>query len=123
MKEKPTNHLVDLTINGYHITTVLIGRHYLLKHSSYMNDALILDLVGALDGRTFPLDSTTDGIDYYVADVEVEPDAKAYRLIWLFEGESLEVLGVINAYRRSKKKEDADETTKKPSGATDSGSD
>jgi hypothetical protein len=65
-----------------------------------MNDALILDLITALDGHTFPINSTTDGIDYYVADVEL--GKKTYRLIWLFEGERLEVLGVVNAYRRKK---------------------
>lgn len=54
LAEKPTQHTVDLTINGNHVTTVLIGRHYLLKHSSYMNDALILDLVTVLDGQSFP---------------------------------------------------------------------
>ncbi len=103
MSEKPTRHKVNLTINGFHVTTVLIGRHYLIKHSSYMNDPLILDLIAALNGRTFPVDSSTDGIDYYVADVELDPDGKTYRIIWLFEGEKLEVLGVINAYRREKR--------------------
>ena len=103
MKEKPTRHSVNLTVNGNSIRTVLIGRHYLIKHSSYMNDALILDLVAALNGHSFPIDSTTDGVDYYVADVEIKPDERVYRIIWLFEGEKLEVLGVINAYRRSKK--------------------
>ncbi len=103
MVEKPTQYIVDLIINGHSITTVLIGRHYLLKHGSYMNDALILDLVTALDGHMFPVDSTTNGVDYFVADVEIEPNRKIYRIIWLFEGESLEVLGVVNAYRRQKK--------------------
>lgn len=105
MKGKPAQYKVDLVINGNHITTVLIGRHYLLKHSSYINDSIILELVAALDGHEFSKDSTTDGIDYYVADVETDLGAKIYRLIWLFEGEKLEVLGVINAYRRAKKKE------------------
>ena len=104
MQEKPTRHLVDVTVNGFHVTTVLIGRHYLKKHSGHMNDALIVELVMALDGQSFPLDSSTDGIDYYVADVQIEATGKIYRIIWLFEGDRMEVLGVINAYRRSKKK-------------------
>ena len=103
MEKTPTRHAVDLTINGNHITMVLIGRHYLLKHGASVNDALILELLSALDGHKFPIDSTTDGVDYYVADVETAPDAKTYRLIWLFEGEKLEVLGVVNAYRRKGK--------------------
>ena len=63
-----------------------------------------LEVIMALGGRSFPVDSSADGIEYYVADVEREPTGKIYRIIWLFEGERLEVLGVINAYRRSKKK-------------------
>lgn len=96
--------MVDLTVNGNHVTTVLIGRHYLLKHSSYMSDELILDLVAALDGHTFPVDSTSAGIEYFVADVEVE-DRKIFRIIWLFEGDRLEIIGIVNAYRRAKKGE------------------
>jgi hypothetical protein len=103
LEEKPTRYAANLTINGNHVTTVLIGRHYLLKHGSYMNDALILDLVMALDEQTFTVDSTSKGIEYYVADVENAADRKVYRIIWLFEGNRLEVLGVINAYRRNKK--------------------
>ena len=103
MEDKPTQHAVDLSINGNRITTVLIGRHYLLKHGAYMNDALILDLVAALDGQTFPADSSTSGVAYYVADVEIPPHQKSYRIIWIFEGEKLEVLGVVNAYRRQSK--------------------
>lgn len=68
-----------------------------------MNDQLILKLVKFLDGGSFAVDSTTDGIDYYVADVMLDDPRKIYRLIWIFEGENLEILGVINAYRRKKK--------------------
>lgn len=70
-----------------------------------MNDDLILEIVLALNGQSFPMDSSTDNIEYYVADVQLESTGKIYRIIWLFEGENLEVLGVINAYRRKKKKE------------------
>lgn len=72
-------------------------------HSTSINDELIIELVKALDGHHFPVDSTTDGIDYYVADVKHELAKKTYRIIWLFEGEKLEILGVINAYRTKKK--------------------
>lgn len=103
MSDKPKRYPLSITVNGHAIRTVLIGRHYLKKHAAYMNDELILKLVAELDGGNFPVDSTTAGIDYYVADVEFD-DEKIYRLIWLFEGEKLEVLGVINAYRRGKGK-------------------
>lgn len=69
-----------------------------------MNDELILRLVAELDGGDFPVDSTTSGVDYYVADIQLDGEEKIYRLIWLFEGEKLEVLGVINAYRKGKRK-------------------
>lgn len=91
-------------VNGQRITTVLIGRHYTVKHGRYMNDELILRLVATLDGGSFPLDSTTKGVDYYSADVQVEETGKIYRLVWLFEGKLLEVLGVVNAYRRKVRK-------------------
>ena len=103
-EERPTEHSLKVTVNGNSIRTVLIGRHYLKKHSADLNDELILELVLALNGHTFAVDSSTEGVDYYVADVELESKRKIYRIIWLFEGNQLEVIGVINAYRRSKKK-------------------
>lgn len=103
MESKPISYKVDITVNGLSISTVKIGRHYLKKHSSYMNDQLILELVKILDGGNFPAESTTNGVDYYVADVILDDPRKIYRLVWLFEGESLEILGIINAYRRKKR--------------------
>ena len=104
MPDQPKKYTVAITVNGLGITTVLIGRHYLKKHAAHINDDLILQLVAELDGGDFSVDSTTAGIDYYVADVQLNDSEKTYRLIWLFEGEKLEVLGVINAYRRGKRK-------------------
>lgn len=104
MPEEPKQYAVQITVNGHSINSVLIGPHYLIKHGSYMNDELILMLVAELDGGNFPVDSSTAGVDYYVADIELDDAGKTYRLIWLFEGEKLEVLGVINAYRKSKRK-------------------
>ncbi len=103
MIEKPTQHSVDLVINDHAITTVLIGRHYLSKHGAYMNDELILELVNSLNGFFFAPDSISNDIEYFVADIELKSNGKIYRIIWLFEGENLEVLGVVNAYRRSVK--------------------
>jgi len=104
VSSRPKQYSFKIVVNGNHINTVLIGRHYLLKHSSYMNDELILQLVISLDGGTFPVDSTTDGVEYFAADVEIGNPEKIYRIIWLFEGRSLEVLGVINVYRSKKKR-------------------
>ncbi|MFH1222776.1 MAG: hypothetical protein V1647_00360 [Pseudomonadota bacterium] len=99
----PNTYSIDVTINGNKIKKVLIGRHYELKHAHYMNDELILSLVKMLDGKIFQVDSTTRGIEYYVADIEYGAPLKVYRLIWLFEGKILEVIGIINAYRRRRK--------------------
>ena len=105
MSEEPKKYEIQqITVNGHAITSVLIGRHYQIKHGSYMNDELILQLVAELDGGDFPVDSTTAGIDYYVADIQLDDAEKPYRIIWLFEGEKLEILGVINAYRKNKGK-------------------
>lgn len=99
---KPIRYKFKLTVNNHSITEVLIGRHYLEKHSSYMNDEIILQLVGALDGHIFPVDSVTNDIEYFVADIELADSGKVYRIIWLFEGEKMEILGVVNAYRRKR---------------------
>ena len=98
---------VPLTVNGLQITHVVIGRHYREKHAAYMTDELILDLVRSLDGSQFEADSTSQGIEYYAADIELSKigsRAKIYRLVWLFEGHALEIIGVINAYRVKKRK-------------------
>jgi hypothetical protein len=99
---KPNSYAFRATINHHAITEVLIGRHYLDKHGSYMNDEIILQLVAALDGSVFPVDSTTNGIEYFVADVELGDPTKIYRIIWIFEGRKMEILGVVNAYRRKR---------------------
>ena len=101
---RPTQYELRLRVNGLEIHSILIGRHYLEKHGSYMNDELILDLVASLDGGEFPMDSISDGTEYFAADIEWGNPAKIYRVIWLFEGGQLETLGVVNAYRRDSKK-------------------
>ena len=98
--EKPIKYALNLTVNGHGISTVLIGRHYVAKHGKHINDELILRLVASLGGDSFPVDSSTNGIDYYAADVLLSETDKIYRLMWLFEGQQLEVLGVVNVYRR-----------------------
>lgn len=67
-----------------------------------MNDEIILQLVGALNGHIFPVDSVTNDIEYFVTDIELADSGKVYRIIRLFEGEKMEILGVVNAYRRKR---------------------
>jgi hypothetical protein len=81
---KTISYKFKVTVNNHFITEVLIGRHYLEKHSSYMNDEVILQLA---------------------ADIELGDSRKMYRIIWLFEGEKMEILGVVNAYRRKRSKQ------------------
>ena len=101
-----TEYPLEIIVNGNRISKVRIGAHYLLKHGHYLNDQKILDLVQALDGETFEMDSKTDSISYYAADVmQIDTDSKKriYRIIWIFEGDAIDVLGVVNAYRRKTK--------------------
>lgn len=96
-------YALSLTLNGHQVTTVRIGQHYATKHGAYMTDELILELVLALDDGQYPVDSTTNGVEYYAADVLHENRLgakKTYRIIWILEGEIFDVLGVVNAYRR-----------------------
>jgi hypothetical protein len=50
-------------------------------------------------------DSITAGIEYFVSDIQLKAEKKirTYRLVWLFEGELLEIVGVVNAFRARKK--------------------
>lgn len=96
-----------MVVNGHKITHVIIGKHYREKHAAYMTDELVLDLVQVLDGKNFEPDSTSKGIEYYAADIEIfnqKSKVKFYRIVWLFEGNFLEIIGVINAYRVKKRK-------------------
>ena len=96
-----------IQVNGNKINSVVIGRHYRERHGHYMSDELILKLVHSLDGKKFKADSTTQNIEYYASDIQLRIELyaiKTYRLIWLFEGDFLEIIGVINAFRIRKKK-------------------
>jgi hypothetical protein len=104
-----SEYRLAITVNGNNIKKVRIGKHYELKHGHYLDDQLILDLVQSLDGEQFKIDSITNGIEYYAADVmhfAANTSKKIFRLIWLFEGDAIDVLGVVNAYRRKNSKKE-----------------
>ncbi len=105
-KSRPISLPQSILVNDHKVTHVIIGRHYLEKHGRYMNDDIIVNLVMALDGKQFPEDSITDQIKYFVSDIQIKSDEKikTYRLVWIFEGNCLEIVGVINAYRVKGKK-------------------
>ncbi len=97
MKLEQRIYKVDpITVNGIKIVQVIIDPHYEEKHHSYMNDALVLKLVGALDGREELPETKTDRYSYFATLVEFEE--KKYRLVWLLEDYAI-YIGVVNAYR------------------------
>ena len=107
MKKSPLLCLPQpITVNNLKVTHVIIGRHYLEKHSRYMNDSIVINLVMALDEKLFTPDSTTGDVEYFVSDIQLRNAEKnrTYRLVWLFEGDLLEIVGVINAFRARRKK-------------------
>lgn len=103
-------YMLQITVNRHEIKAVRIAKHYELKHGHYLNDTLILELVQSLDGEEFQADSKSKGIEYFAADVvHIGTDTKKniYRLIWIFEGDAIDVLGIVNAYRRKTLKKGA----------------
>jgi hypothetical protein len=95
-----TYSIDPIIVNGIRIKDVVIDSHYEEKHSASIDDALILRLVGKLDGR-FELPETKSGTHSYFATV-IELDAKHYRLVWLLEDGAI-YIGIINAYRDRRK--------------------
>lgn len=96
--EERRAYRIDITVNGIKINRVVISLHYEKKHSDSMNDDLILDLVGLLDGNEF-IPEKIDGAFQYFKSEPLILNKKKYRLIWLLEENQIYV-GVINAFRR-----------------------
>ncbi len=90
----------SITVNGLKIETVIIDPHYEEKHSSVINDELILKLVQSLDGEYYDFVDEKSSFKYFVKD-DIEVENKLYRLVWLLEDNKIYV-GVINAFRSSK---------------------
>lgn len=100
MNASRIEYLLSITVNGIKIETVIIDPHYQEKHSSVINDELILKLVQTLDGEYYDYIDEKYPFKYFVKD-EIEIESKMYRLIWLLEEKQLYV-GVVNAFRSSK---------------------
>jgi len=91
---------LSLKINGKQLSRVVISQHYRLKHSD-INDELILRLLKTLDAGEFEIQERKGSFEYFA----VEPvwlDEKPYRLVLCMSKED-DFLGVVNAFRRSKK--------------------
>lgn len=100
MKEDRTEYQLFITVNGLRIESVIIDSHYRHKHSSTINDELILELVRKLDEGMYVHVDAKHPFEYFVVDGIILQE-KAYRLIWLLE-EGQSYIGVINAFRSSK---------------------
>ena len=95
-----TEYPSNIIVNGLKIETIIIDPHYEKKHSSVINDELILKLVQTLDGEYYDYVDDKHPFKYFVKD-EIEVECKLYRLIWLLEDGQFYV-GVINAFRSSR---------------------
>lgn len=95
---KRRSYPIEITVNGRRIHELVIDPHYELKHSSSINDDLILELVKLLDGKFYKPEVIKDGFQYFMAD-PLKYRGLNYRLVWLLEDEKLYV-GVVNAFRR-----------------------
>ncbi len=75
---------------------VIIDPHYEEKHSSYMTDKLIIDLVKKLHGKEDEPTDHKEEFSYYSKRIRF--DQKFYRLVWVLEKDQF-YIGVINAFR------------------------
>ena len=94
--KRRTHKIRPITVNGIRVVQVVIDPHYEEKHSSSINDALILRLVRELDGRLELPETKTDHYSYFATLVGF--GKKQFRLIWLLEDHAI-YIGVVNAYR------------------------
>ena len=90
-------YVLSLTVNGRQVSEVVIDPHYETKHAD-ISDALILELVGKLDGKEFQPDERDGEWAFFMLD-RIEHRGKQYRLIWCMRDGS-RFLGVINCFRR-----------------------
>lgn len=89
---------IEIKINGRRITSVVIDPHYERKHRRSINDELILELVGLLDGLYFDSDDEDGRFEYFVYE-GLWLRGRKYRLIWMLERGRL-YIGVVNVFRR-----------------------
>ena len=89
---------IRMMINGRKIKKAIIDPHYEIKHSSYLNDQIILRLIKKLDNQFFEVVDIDLPYSYFVTD-GIIIDGKKYKLVWLLEDNEF-YIGIINAYRR-----------------------
>ncbi len=93
---------LEVTINRYKLTRVIIDQHYKVKHSKSIDDQIILELVKKLDGEILPIDKEEDGYLFFKVEPIIRQNAP-YRLVLVIYIHD-DFLGVINAFRVERKK-------------------
>ncbi|MBC7690315.1 MAG: hypothetical protein H7222_00970 [Methylotenera sp.] len=86
MSERRT-YSADLVIDGRPIHEIVIDPHYEAKHED-IDDVLILELVGGLDGREFQAESRDGEWEFFMLD-RIDFQSKQYRLIWCLRDDCL----------------------------------
>lgn len=94
---KRREYKVNIEFNDIKITKVIIDPHYEEKHSSSINDKIILQLVQKIDGLAIIPDAVMPPYSYFSQEIRL--DRKLYKMIWLLEDHQI-YIGVINTYRR-----------------------
>lgn len=94
---KRREYKVNIEFNDIRITKVIIDPHYEKKHSSSINDELILQLVQKIDGLVLFPESIKPPYSYFSDEIRL--NGKLYKMIWLLEDHQI-YIGVINTYRR-----------------------
>jgi hypothetical protein len=94
---------LEITINKRKLTRVIIDQHYTENHPE-MDDEIILELIKTINEETFEVEKEGNGFQYF----KVEPvnlADKPYRLVLMLCIYD-DFLGVINAFRVNKGKND-----------------
>jgi hypothetical protein len=98
VKESKKIYQLNLEVNGYQFSEVVISQHYQQKHSD-ITDKLILELLKLfVDKNTFQPDKLTT--DYFVLE-KILHQGKKYKLICQIENKNSFI--VVNCYRIKKK--------------------
>jgi hypothetical protein len=96
LRGKRNEYPIRIWINSQRYDRVIIDQHYREKHSESIDDKLILELVGKLDGELVRIEGVRGQFQYSTEVVML--NERFYRLVLvidIFEN----FLGVINAFR------------------------
>jgi hypothetical protein len=105
LKEQPVKrkeYKTSLKINGKNINSIIIDRHYRIKHKDTVDDGLILELVKKLDNGIFRIEKSNGDFQYFAVEPVYDDRENPYRLVLLLCA-SDDYIGVINAFRVRKK--------------------